>query len=474
MQAGETFVILLFDIRYSAVLSLFPHTPPSTRHPVRRYPIGMVPSPPTPPPVRGGWRVGLLVFGITALAAVAFTLTPLLWQPSARLDQSADAAGGKDGDTARHSRPRRAAANGADLSAPSFHPVSRLAATNLAPAMGQARPFDATNRLAGLRGVAGGGLRASLTNRTGRAAGELPVFTALRASLGQPIPKEVAALAKEITRDCKTDAERAKALYDWITCHITYDWKVWADMVAGAGSYTQPQDPLSVIQRGTGVCAGYAWLFDALASSVGMDATFVIGDVRGYRGTADDNLITKFQHAWNSVQIGGQWYLMDATWGARQDGESTADYLARRDYYYQTPPNQMIFDHLPETANWQLLANPIPADAFPELPNLKPAFFRDGLRLGNAFSDTLATTVGKPTGVTVAAPEGILLGATLSLDGQDISANNLLIRENGIRRDVVIGPLPGGDYILRHYSKPATNAGPYDCAADYAVTVAGP
>ncbi|MEI6212134.1 MAG: transglutaminase domain-containing protein [bacterium] len=428
---------------------------------------------PKPPPVRGGWRVGLFVFGIAVCLVAGFAFLPLL------LPRATPARLPEDATDLAFAPPLALPARGLSpakqlrFRAPALLPIARLAATNLAPAIGSTRRVNTpTNELSALRGVAGGAWRAAITNRLVN-TNELPVFTALRASRGQPIPKEVSDLAKEITRNCQNEAERAKAIYDWMTSHITYDWKVWADMVAGANTYTQPQDPLSVIQRGTGVCAGYAWLFDALAASVGMDATFVIGDVRGYRGTADDNLTSKFQHAWNSVQIDGQWCLLDATWGARQPGESTTDYLARRDYYYQTAPNQLIFDHLPESENWQLLENPIPDDAFRELPNLKPAFFRDGLRLANAFSDTLTTPLGKPTSVILAAPEGILLGATLTQNGQDLSAN-LSVRESGIRRDILVAPLPAGQYILRLYSKPATSSGLYDCAADYVVNVGGP
>lgn len=434
----------------------------------------MSPSPPNPPPVRGGWRAGLLAFAIAVCLAAGFAFLPLLFPKANDVRPPDDAAYSTLAPLPDLPTPASSPAKHLRFHAPTLLPMARLAATNLAPATGTPRPVSTpTNELAVVRGVAGGAACAASTNRLAH-TNELPVIAALRASRTQPIPREVADLAKEITRNCQTDAERAKAIYDWMTSHITYDWKVWADIVAGATTYTQPQDPLSVIQRGTGVCAGYAWLFDALAASVGMSATFVIGDVRGYRGTADDNLISKFQHAWNSVLIDGQWRLLDATWGARQEGESATDYLARRDYYFQTPPNQMIFDHLPETAVWQLLANPLADNAFHELPNLKPAFFRDDLRLANAFSDTLITSPGKATGVIVTAPEGILLGATLSQNGQDLSANNLFIRESGIRRDVLVGPLPAGQYILRLYSKPATSTGPYDCAADYVVNVGGP
>jgi transglutaminase-like putative cysteine protease len=428
------------------------------------------PRPAPPSPAGGGWRTGLLIFSLAVLAAAAYTLLPM-FTASDRGAASRTQVSRSDAATRPHRAPRVSAASRSPWDAPH---MARLAATNLAPATGASLPpasVSSSNRLP--RGVTGPGRRlAAPAGRAPRTSRELPVFAALRASRNQPIPREVAALAREITRDCRTDAERARAIYDWITGHITYDWKVWQDMVAGADSYTQPQDPLSVIQRGTGVCAGYAWLFDALTASVGIEATYVIGDVRGYRGTTDDALISQFQHAWNSVKLGDQWYLLDATWGARQEGESAAESLARRDYYYQTPANQMIFDHLPETDTWQLLENPVPTDAFQELPNLKPAFFRDGLRLANGFSDSLRTGIAMPTGVTLAAPADVLIAATLSSGSEDITAGNLLVRDSGIRRDVIVGPLPAGEYILRIYAKPATNAGLYECAADYVVTVA--
>ena len=437
----------------------------------------MVPAPPTPSAVRSGWRAALLAFGFTAFVAIGFTLAPLLGPMRSHPKPSTDAPGG---DSFTATTPTRWGLTAWYVAhTPAFSSdldvVFRCAATNLSLASGPTQLLAAaTNDLPVLRGVADNNAAASVTNRSTRAARELPVFTALRASANQPIPKEISDLARDLTRDCKTDTERARVLYDWITGHITYDWKVWADIVAGANTYTQPQDPLSVLQRGTAVCAGYAWLFDAFATSVGLDATFVIGNVRGYRGTADDNLVSPYLHAWNSVQLDGQWYLLDSTWGARQDGESATDYLARRDYYFLTPANQMIFDHWPENPTAQLLSSPVNREAFQNLPNLKPTFFRTGLLLGNAFSDVIATPVGTPTGVAVAVPSGILIAATLSSHGQDLSVNNLFLRQNSLRTDVVVGPLPAGTYILRLYAKPATYPGPYECAADYAVTVGGP
>lgn len=310
-------------------------------------------------------------------------------------------------------------------------------------------------------------LRAAATNR----AVELPIFAALRASRGRPVDPAVAALAARLTSGCETDAQRARALYDWITANIRYDWQEWANIVAGADAYTHAQDPATVLARGTTVCAGYSWLFNDLARAVGLPSTFLIGDVRGYRGTRDDELVSQFQHAWNAVQLDGAWTLLDATWGARQQDEGTASWQARRDYYFQTPANQLIFDHYPEDASWQLLATSVPEDAFLALPNLKPAFFRDGLRLGNAFSDTLEAAADQRAAILVAAPESVRLAATLSRDGQDISAGHLNVVENGTQREIVVGGLEPGSYLLRLYSKPAAVEGPYDCCADYALEI---
>ncbi len=301
------------------------------------------------------------------------------------------------------------------------------------------------------------------------ATGEHPLFAALRASAGQPIPAEVRALALEITDGSTNDLQRARLIYDWITDYIRYDTEEWAHVVAGAEDYCHDHDPLSVLRRGTTVCIGYAWLFDALAQSVGLRATYLIGDVRGYRGTEDDTLVSAFKHAWNAVEVDQTWMLLDATWGARQTEQVEDAYAARRAYYFNTPANQMIFDHLPESAAWQLLVDPVPDVAsFAALPNLKPAFFTDGLRLANAFTDTLHLGAGTQAGITLQAPEDVRLIATLS-QADGANTRMLPMVQEGDRRDVVVGSVPAGTYILRVYSSSGTAPVRFECAADFVI-----
>ncbi len=308
------------------------------------------------------------------------------------------------------------------------------------------------------------------TGQGAAAADELPIFAALRSSRNQPIPTEVAELAAELTKDATNDLQRARALYDWLTANIRYDTVEWNHITGGGSSYTHEHDPASVLARGTTVCAGYSWLFDALARSVGLASNFLIGDVRGYRGTADDDLISAFKHAWNAVMIDGNWELLDATWGARQVDETLdSGYLARRDYYFATPPNQMIFDHLPESADWQLLADPLPdSDAFQRLPNLKPTFFQHGLRLGNGQAANLTTSAATGGTLLLSAPEAVAIGATLSRPGDATPPLTIPVLEAGTERAIHTGPLPAGDYLLRLYSKAPDDA-TYTCSADFMI-----
>ncbi len=294
-------------------------------------------------------------------------------------------------------------------------------------------------------------------------------MTALRESRRHPIPAEVAALAEKITEGATNDALRARAIYDWLTDNIRYDVVEWAHITGGGDQYTHAHDPLSVLARGTTVCAGYAWLFDAMSRSVGLNSTFLIGDVRGYRGTPDDALVSAFQHAWNAVQVDGGWRLLDATWGARQTGETGDDALARRDYYFDTPPSQMIFDHLPEATEWQLIDEPLPdAAAFNSLPNLKPTFFQHGLRLENAFASRLAADAGRGGTLTVTAPGPVAVAATLSPLAGGGAARQIPVVATGERRDIMVEPLPRGDYVLRIYSRAGAD-GPYACSADFVI-----
>lgn len=311
-----------------------------------------------------------------------------------------------------------------------------------------------------------------------RRAKEPPIFEKLRHSKNVPISPRVRSLARKIAEEAGAvePTGKARAFYDWITGNILYDTAEWENIASGGDGYIHEHDPETVLDRGTTVCIGYAWLFNQMCEAEGIEATWLIGDVRGYRGTPDETLVTDIRHAWNAVKLDdGQWHLLDATWGALQNGEEeSAATLARANYYFDTPPAQFVYDHLPEEDGWQLLEEAVPPEtAFSVLPNLKPTFFSNGLELGRDYTSEMRARANATTAFEFSAPAGIRTAATLGVAGNTESFEPIrMVKGQGNGETVpykaVLPPLSGGDYILRLYSGDRGSE-MLECSADFLI-----
>ena len=173
---------------------------------------------------------------------------------------------------------------------------------------------------------------------------------------------------------------RTKAVHDYVIHHLTYD----IDVLKTAGSKRPEQNAESVFKSQKAVCEGYAKLFKALGNAMGMEVAYVRGNVR--RDFAPTDVIPPFlrfskstydwtYHAWNTVKIDNQWFLVDATW------DDSKDEQAYRSEYLLLPPEVMIVSHRPEQKSWQLLEDPTSSREFEQQPILSPSFFSDDLEL---------------------------------------------------------------------------------------------
>ncbi len=273
---------------------------------------------------------------------------------------------------------------------------------------------------------------------------------------------QVDALAKSLVAGLDGDRAKALAIYRWITANIDYD----ADGLRSGRYCDLP--PGRVLQGRQAVCSGYAGLFCAMANAAGLEAVRIRGYSRGYEYVPGKSNISKPNHAWNAVKIDGRWMLLDTTWGAGYLDGGLNFVRAYEEHYFLTPPEEFIFDHLPDDPKWQLLATPVSKAEFCKLVNLLPAYFKNGLRVMGS-GEAVIRTDGLVK-VDFSAPEGTIMTADLLQDGgRPVKGSDIFIqREAGVVRVYALAPAKG-EYTLRVFAKQSGEAASYAEALEYRI-----
>jgi len=113
--------------------------------------------------------------------------------------------------------------------------------------------------------------------------------------------RTIPALEEKLNFAGKTDYEKVKAVYDYITINVKYDS---SDGNAAFSAYS------ALINR-RAVCQGIAQLTYRLLMDAGVSCRII----PGYGNSGD--------HAWNIAKVGGKYYYIDATWDI---GNKPGDY----------------------------------------------------------------------------------------------------------------------------------------------------
>jgi hypothetical protein len=105
-------------------------------------------------------------------------------------------------------------------------------------------------------------------------------------------------LAEQLTKNKKTEREKALAVYEYVAKNVKYDVEK-----LNYRQFEFDDSALKTLDEKTGVCQDFTYLSVALLRASGMQAQVVTG-------FAGQN------HAWVETKVDGRWLTMDPTWGS--------------------------------------------------------------------------------------------------------------------------------------------------------------
>ena len=134
---------------------------------------------------------------------------------------------------------------------------------------------------------------------------------------------------------CVTDYEKVKYVHDYLVTNIVYDMDTYAELEKSMKS-TDTEIALSLygaLVNGRCVCGGYSESFYYLTRALGVNSFYI----QGYVGEE--------YHAWNYLELDGEYYYMDVTW----DDYNNPDYPKGIMYsYFCVTDDELFADHDPD------------------------------------------------------------------------------------------------------------------------------
>jgi hypothetical protein len=140
-----------------------------------------------------------------------------------------------------------------------------------------------------------------------------------------------------------TQAEKVRAVYDFILSEFTF----------GESTEILERNIPSGLNGGLVVCQAYALLATRMLTEIGVTNRTIIGDANG-------------SHIWNMVNIDGQWYHFDATWG------DTGIQPANQEKFFLTSDAVMDVTHDWIFANYDVAPSVYVAPIVPPVITVEP------------------------------------------------------------------------------------------------------
>ena len=133
------------------------------------------------------------------------------------------------------------------------------------------------------------------------------------------------------------------------------------------------------LRKKRGVCEDYSNLLQEMCHIVGIESNVIVG----YGRTGESEIGKqpgRPNHAWNSVKINNEWYLMDITWASGYVSSKTNKFHKDfRKEYFLIKPKDFVKRHYPEDPGFQYLDEKVTKEAFSEIPLIGFGYHKYGL-----------------------------------------------------------------------------------------------
>lgn len=133
-------------------------------------------------------------------------------------------------------------------------------------------------------------------------------------------------LAELLTKDLTTDVQKFRSIFKWITLNISYDLVLYRESTSKELQYKFRKNKLehwrkhfnkkvlkTLVKHKRSICSGYSLLLQSLCAHTNIQCEVI----EGYGRTTNTPIGSgRINHAWNAVNLNGNWHLCDATWAS--------------------------------------------------------------------------------------------------------------------------------------------------------------
>ncbi|KAJ5647247.1 hypothetical protein N7490_003619 [Penicillium lividum] len=177
-----------------------------------------------------------------------------------------------------------------------------------------------------------------------------------------------------ICRPYKSDVQRLRAIFTWVSEKIA-----WEEPVDGL-----EVDMKRVLHAKRGSPQEIAILVNDMCAAVGLHAEVIHGFLKTPGNALDLESLSRPNHWWNSVLVDGEWRFMDCALANPTNPQRgrfvTINSSVAESWYFLARPLDLCYTHIPLYPEEQHICPPVSPDVLLALPTVCPQYFKLGVQ----------------------------------------------------------------------------------------------